>query len=66
VRQYYVHILARHPGGALYVGVTNDLIRGVAEHSQGLLKGHGATALNNWFISSRMQMFEMRSSARRT
>jgi putative endonuclease len=40
VRQYYVYILASRPGGALYVGVTNDLIRRVAEHRQGLVKGH--------------------------
>ena len=40
VPQYYVYILASCPGGALYVGVTNDLIRRVAEHKQGLVKGH--------------------------
>jgi putative endonuclease len=27
MRQYYVYILASRPGGALYVGVTNDLVR---------------------------------------
>ena len=37
---YYVHILASRPGGALHVGVTNDLVRRVAEHKQGLVKGH--------------------------
>jgi putative endonuclease len=39
-RQYYVYILASRPGGALYVGVTNNLVRRVAEHRQGLVKGH--------------------------
>jgi putative endonuclease len=40
VRQYYVYILASRPGGALYVGVTNDLVRRVAQHKQGLVQGH--------------------------
>jgi putative endonuclease len=37
---YFVYILASRPGGALYVGVTNDLLRRVAEHKKGLVKGH--------------------------
>src|SRR5690348_6409598 len=37
--QYYLYFLASRPGGALYVGVTNDLVRRVYEHKTGVVKG---------------------------
>jgi putative endonuclease len=37
---YYLYFLASRPGGALYVGVTNDLIRRIYEHRTKAIKGH--------------------------
>jgi putative endonuclease len=40
---YWVYILASKPRGTLYVGVTNDLVRRVAEHRDGMVSGFTKT-----------------------
>ncbi len=38
-KTYYVYILASKQNGTLYIGVTNDLARRMAEHRDGLASG---------------------------
>ena len=36
---YFVYILASRKNGTLYIGITNDLLRRVAQHREGLVPG---------------------------
>lgn len=40
--QFYVYILASRPHGALYTGVTNDLLRRMEQHRAKQVRGHAA------------------------
>jgi putative endonuclease len=39
MRSYWLYILASRPRGTLYVGMTNDLVRRMQEHREGLTDG---------------------------
>jgi putative endonuclease len=60
VRQFYLYILASRPGGAIYVGVTSDLVRRVYEHRNGFVEGH-----TKRFHIHQLVYFEVFSTARR-
>ncbi|MFT3730150.1 MAG: GIY-YIG nuclease family protein [Hyphomicrobium sp.] len=53
---YFVYILASQRNGTLYVGVTNDLVRRVQEHREGLVPGftkrYGVKALVYYEVHS--------------
>lgn len=42
-KRYFVYLLASRRNGTLYVGVTNDLLRRVAEHRDHLVPGFTKT-----------------------
>jgi putative endonuclease len=50
---YYVYILANRIGGALYIGVTNDLVRRVYEH-----KSNAAESFTKRHDVNRLVYFE--------
>ncbi len=39
MKTYYVYILASKRNGTLYIGLTNNLMKRVYEHKQGMVKG---------------------------
>jgi putative endonuclease len=39
MKAYWVYIPASRPRGTLYVGMTNDLVRRVCQHREGLVDG---------------------------
>ena len=59
LRQFYLYILASRPGGAIYIGVTSDLVRRVYEHRNGFVEGP-----TKRFHIHRLVYFEVFSTAR--
>ena len=39
MKNMYIYIVTNHPYGALYVGVTNNLVRRIYEHKNKIMKG---------------------------
>jgi putative endonuclease len=58
MNQFYVYILASSRDGAIYVGVTNDLVRRLYEHRQKLIPGH-----TQRYQLERLVFFEVYDSA---
>lgn len=42
-KTFYVYIMASRVNGAIYVGVTSNLIQRVYQHKEGVIKGHTQT-----------------------
>jgi putative endonuclease len=60
VPEFYVYILASRSGGAIYIGVTNDLVRRIYGHKNGLVPGH-----TKRYGINKLVYFEMYSTAYR-
>ena len=67
---YYVYILASKKNGTLYVGVTNDVVRRVYEHKEGLAEGftkrHGIKRLVHFEIYDSIETAIRREKALKT
>ncbi|MEA2872172.1 MAG: putative endonuclease [Hyphomicrobiales bacterium] len=59
VRQFYLYILASRPGGAIYIGVTSNVVRRVYEHRNGFVEGR-----TKRYHIYRLVYFEVFSTAR--
>jgi (2Fe-2S) ferredoxin len=62
MRQFFVCILASRPGGAIYVGVTNDLVRRIYEHKNKIIKGSPPDTGSTRSSASRRMILRMRPS----
>ena len=61
----YVYILASRRNGTLYIGVTTDLVRRVAEHKEGVVEGftrkYGVKILVHFDVRSEEHTSELQS-----
>ncbi|MFZ1990580.1 MAG: GIY-YIG nuclease family protein [Alphaproteobacteria bacterium] len=50
MKTYFVYIMTNRPNGTLYIGVTNDLVRRVSEHREGLVEGFTKKYGLKWLV----------------
>jgi putative endonuclease len=64
---YFVYMMANRKHGALYTGVTSDLLRRVYEHREGVVEGftetHGCKRLVWYEVHERIEAAIMREKA---
>jgi predicted GIY-YIG superfamily endonuclease len=64
---FWVYILGNKPFGTTYIGVTNNLIRRVFEHREGLADGSPKSMASSFSSTMSVMILRWRrSSARRT
>lgn len=49
MKKYFLYILATHRNGALYLGVTSNLVHRLWQHRAGQVPGYNGASLLVWF-----------------
>jgi putative endonuclease len=61
---YYMYILASRKDGAIYIGVTNDIVRRVYEHRIKAVPGFTSNTISHGWFGSKYAMIPPRQISR--